>query len=76
MITIAKLFRDYVKLQENERFVEMLPGIRHQASRAFTVGITAAPAAGAAEAPPLGANGAVGFPTRRPARSPLCRHHR
>jgi hypothetical protein len=35
MITIAKPLHDDVKAQENERFVEMLPRIRRQASVAF-----------------------------------------
>ena len=35
MITTANPLHADVKLQGNERFVEMLPGIRHQASRAF-----------------------------------------
>ena len=35
MITIANPLHADVKLQVNERFVEMLPGIRHQARRAF-----------------------------------------
>ncbi len=35
MITIAKPLHDDVKLRDNERFVEMLPWIRHQANRAF-----------------------------------------